>query len=526
MKPSHKYWIFILGIGAVIFGVIFAAVAGSWLNLSEAEQVTVAALAEKLLPFPLLGAIILAAVIGGLVSLLFHYYIIPILQMAESTQVISLVNHEYRLPARGAREVIRLAEVINASADAYQKLRAEVDATVRSAHADLKEERNRLAALMSELPSGVLVCSIDGQILLYNQQAQRLLHPPEAMKFARGEPVGWIGLGRSLFGVLARAPLDRGLTLLREAVSRGESMPVTEFTTPLSGGGLLRVTMAPAFGFRCEIHEECVQCERRQMTGFVLTLVEQNPGGETECRPCREVGGGVQPELVGIECTPRPEPRPVSYEFDLFGQRGLQELSGQPLRSLTYVVFDTETTGLEPGQGDEIIQLGAVRIVNGRILPGEVMDQLIDPRRSIPEASVAVHGITREMVDGRPTIEQILPHFHRFVEGAVLVAHNAAFDMACLRLKERRCGVSFDNPVLDTLLLSSVIHPHQESHSIDGIARLLNLTVVGRHTALGDALVTAELLLKLIPLLEARGIVTLADALRASRSSPYARLTY
>jgi DNA polymerase-3 subunit epsilon len=189
-------------------------------------------------------------------------------------------------------------------------------------------------------------------------------------------------------------------------------------------------------------------------------------------------------------------------------------------------VFDTETTGLNPAQGDEIIQIGAVRIINGRILQDEVIDQLIDPKRSVPEASVAIHGITPDMVDGQPTIEQVLPYFHRFVEGAVLVAHNAAFDMRCLQLKERQTGVRFDNPVLDTLLLSSVIHPHQETHSIDGIAQRLNITVVGRHTALGDALVTAEVLLKLIPLLEVRGILTLEDALHASITSRYAKLNY
>ena len=130
------------------------------------------------------------------------------------------------------------------------------------------------------------------------------------------------------------------------------------------------------------------------------------------------------------------------------------------------------------------------------------------------------------MVAGKPTIDQVLPHFRHFVEGAVLVAHNAAFDMRCLQLMESRTGVRFDNPVLDTLLLSSILHPHQESHSLDEIAARLNLTNIGRHTALGDAIVTAEVLLKMIPLLEARGIVTLNDALKASARSPFATISY
>jgi DNA polymerase-3 subunit epsilon len=219
-------------------------------------------------------------------------------------------------------------------------------------------------------------------------------------------------------------------------------------------------------------------------------------------------------------------PRPVYYEFDLFHQPGQQVLGHLPLSKLTCVVFDTETTGLDPLGGDEIIQLGAVRIVNGRLLGEEVIDQLVNPRRPVPEESVKVHGIRPDLLGTQPPITQVLPQFHAFAKGAVLVAHNAAFDMRMLQLKEAACGVRFDHPVLDTLLLSSIVHPHQEGHSLDAIAARLNVRIVGRHTALGDALATAEVLLKLIPLLEAQGVVTLNDALEASARSPYARLKF
>jgi len=190
------------------------------------------------------------------------------------------------------------------------------------------------------------------------------------------------------------------------------------------------------------------------------------------------------------------------------------------------VVFDTETTGLNPSHGDEIIQLGAIRIVNSQLLYDETIDQLVDPQRHVPSESVAIHGIDPQLLVGQPTIDKGLPHFHQFAENSVLVAHNAAFDMRFLELKEESAGISFDNPVLDTLLLSSVIHPNQSTHALEGLAERLDVRIVGRHTALGDAIVTGEVLIKMIPLLESHGIHTLEDAFKAQATSPYAKQKY
>ena len=196
------------------------------------------------------------------------------------------------------------------------------------------------------------------------------------------------------------------------------------------------------------------------------------------------------------------------------------------LQSVGRFAVDTETTGLDPVGGDEIIQIGATRVVNGKLLRSECFEQLVDPQRSIPEASIPIHGITLDMVRGKPTIDEVLPAFHAYVQDTVLVAHNAAFDMRFLQLKAERTGVHFEQPVLDTLLLSAVIHPNQESHRLEAIAERFNVTVIGRHTALGDALVTAEVFQKLIPLLADRGIHTLGQAREAAQQSYYARLKY
>ena len=219
--------------------------------------------------------------------------------------------------------------------------------------------------------------------------------------------------------------------------------------------------------------------------------------------------------------------RPEYYDFDLFRNvDAARELNEKKLIDLQYTAFDTETTGLEPSAGDEIISMGAVRIVNSRLLKGEVFEQLVDPRRPVSQESTRIHGITAQALDGQPTIHGVLPQFHRFCDDTVLVAHNAAFDMRFLELKEAVTGIRFTQPVLDTLLLSVIVHPSQDGHNLEAVAARLGLNVIGRHTALGDALLTGEIFLRLLPLLAEQGILTLGQAMTASRQTYYARLQY
>jgi DNA polymerase-3 subunit epsilon len=223
----------------------------------------------------------------------------------------------------------------------------------------------------------------------------------------------------------------------------------------------------------------------------------------------------------------RAESRPDYYDFDLFNwSERSHAFDDRKLTELAYTVFDTETTGLQPRQGDEIIQIGATRILNGKLLRNEFFEQLVDPRRELPPPSTAIHGITPEMLTGRPPIGEVLPAFHAFAADTVLVAHNAAFDMRFLQIKEESTGIRFDHPVLDTLLLSAVIHPHQESHRLEAIAERLGITIIGRHTAMGDAIVTGEVFLRMLPLLADMGIVTLRQAIEASQKTYYARVEY
>lgn len=221
------------------------------------------------------------------------------------------------------------------------------------------------------------------------------------------------------------------------------------------------------------------------------------------------------------------EGRPEFHDFDLFspgaGQVAMDDL---PLERLAYTVFDTETTGLDPSGGDEIIQIGAVRILHGRLLREERYEQLVDPRRPVSPEAIAVHGITPDRLRGQPAIEAVLPRFHAFAADTVLVGHNVAFDLRFLQLKEAQSGVRFVQPVLDTLLLSAVLHPNHDSHRLEAIAERLGLGVVDRHTAMGDAMLTAQVFLRMIPLLAMRDIHTLGQARAASKETWHARIRY
>lgn len=218
--------------------------------------------------------------------------------------------------------------------------------------------------------------------------------------------------------------------------------------------------------------------------------------------------------------------RPEYYDFDLFDRPMGQVDLNRPLADLVYTVFDTETTGLEPANGDEIIQIGALRVLNSRLLQQEHFDQLVDPRCALKPASIAIHGITDSMVLGQPTIDQVLPAFHDFCLDTVLVGHNVAFDMRFLQIKESSLGIRFDQPVLDTLLLSSVAHPNQQSHSLEAIMQRLGIEVDQRHNALADATATAKVFLKLLPALADQGIVTLGQAIEASQKTYFAQVKY
>jgi len=328
-------------------------------------------------------------------------------------------------------------------------------------------EKDRLVTLLSYLPAGVLVCSSDHRVVLYNGAVSRML----------GSPKEGPALDRSVFEYLDESIIRSAhAQLLRNK----EYEVAIQF---LKGNGR---TMAGAMRL---VKAELVGAYGNN-PAYVICLYEAS-----DTAPISEQS---------------PSPTTLVYDFGLLPRGTHTDISATPLDALTYVVFDTETTGLLPNSGDKIVQLAAVRIVNGRRIETEVLDTLVNPGRNIPASSTRIHGITDAMVADAPDIRQVTRRFHDFAQGAVLVAHNAGFDLAFLRLEEPRTGLRFDHPVLDTAVLSAVVFGEGENHGLDALTSRLGITLSpeSRHTAIGDAVATADVLLKLIPALQARGLLT------------------
>ncbi len=726
MRIQNKFWWF-AGVTLLFFVIIiFSMALLFWQQLLPHQHDVLLNIFKKHFAYIFLGLFIILAGFGILLDWVFRIYILPLNKLVEEAHVIASVNPSHRIKPEGSKDIIRLSKIVNEGAERYEQLYQQVRQEILQEYEHAEDEKNILAALIDELPEGIVICNEQGKILLYNQQARLLLEHSECVDIApndNGAEVDrscFIGLGRSIYNVMdahkithALDEISRKLVQADEEITaffvnvdpdnrllRVETMPLLNQKAEMAGFFLILTDITQQVEFTKEaqflmensiqklrassaairssieailkypqmkkaqlkdlaqiIHTETISLvdtlERKvsRFSGFVkehwpLALTGTTdfwriisrkakdklkidlvwPANETsqqiridtyafsliflfvclqlkkitnrtrfECATNREgrfvcldltwPGDPISIEELhrwerhqlivddermpftfkdiidshnaeiwsyfGKQTTQRsyfrfylpaakrplpdslrrvtvlPEGRPEFYDFDLFNQPGqTPEIDQRPLNELTFTIFDTETTGLNPRGGDEIISIGAVRIFNQRLLQEERFDQLVDPQRPLPKESIQVHGIQPEMLIGKPTIDMVLPRFQQFCRGTILVAHNAAFDMRMLQMKEGQTGINFINPVLDTMLLSAVLHPAQEKHSFDAIAERFGIRIVGRHTAIGDAIATGEIFLKLIPLLAEKGILTLRQAREASQKTYYSRLKY
>lgn len=697
---------------ALTVGVIVGVAGAMWSALAAGERTVIAGLWTALGGYVVITLAYLLVLIGFGTNWVFTRYVNPLKTLAEDARMIAVTNPSHRAPETGPAEVRALIGGLNVLADSYERLHKDVDDRIHEAAAALEDEKHTLSALMSKISQGILACNLDGRILLYNHQAQRMLEG--TVRSSGG--ADWIGLGRSVHGVLDENQINHALMTLIHARQRGETEAMVPFVATRSGGQVLNVHLVPISGkgsrwhgyiltlddvtqrvsressraarlqllmekqrsaaaairgaietlleypdiddpsrreFHRAIHEEALKMgdtfarledrasshhgarwplqdalasdllaaiqrhvqgilkveievsvpieplrfkvdsyaiarsmiflidqlrracraesisltlERRpafanlilewsgaalhmealqgwgnhnvmsDQTGSSVTLIdviERHSAAIWPHAPTGTTGPSLYLVLPLSDADPADTAAApgsadgIDFDFHMPGPaRHGDDLDSVPLTSLSYTVIDTETTGLDPSGGDEIIAIGAIRIVNGRILRQEMFDTLVNPRRPISDESAVIHGISQDMLRGQPSIEQILPRLHRFVQDTVIVGHDAAFDLRFFELKEEVCGVRFSNPVLDTMLLESVVTPNQEDRRLEAISQRLGVVASGRHTALGDSLITAEVFLAMIPLLSERGIRTLGDARKACGASRFANRKY
>lgn len=175
----------------------------------------------------------------------------------------------------------------------------------------------------------------------------------------------------------------------------------------------------------------------------------------------------------------------------------------------TYVVFDTETTGLNARE-DTLIEIAAVKVRGGEIV--DTYAKLIDPGRPLSPKITDLTGISNDMVAGQPTLEQVLPEFREFVEGTILVAHNAEFDVGFLNQCAERIGMEpWTEPVIDTLALARALYPGEKNYRLKTLTQKFGVELVNHHRALADSEATARVFFKMIEACASRQLTDLAD---------------
>ena len=173
-----------------------------------------------------------------------------------------------------------------------------------------------------------------------------------------------------------------------------------------------------------------------------------------------------------------------------------------------YVVFDIETTGFSP-LVNKIIEIGAVKVEKGNIT--ERFSTFVNPEVPIPFHIENLTGIKDDMVITAPVIAEVMPEFLAFCDGAVMVAHNADFDMSFIKYNCDRLSIPYDFTIADTVAMARMLLPNLNRFKLDTVARALNISLENHHRAVDDAACTAEIFEKFVKMLADRGINTLDE---------------
>lgn len=244
------------------------------------------------------------------------------------------------------------------------------------------------------------------------------------------------------------------------------------------------------------------------MRDKIYTYLQRRPAGATVEEllhlifTCPGSDAEIRPYLVHLLL--EPDPRFVwDPELRRWKLKEFVALS-QPLDEARFVVVDIETTGLTPDAGG-IMEIGAARVEQGRIVAQ--FERLVRPSKRPPPFIVHLTGIDWAMLRDQPTLAEVWDEFAEFVRDAVLVAHNASFDLSYLNLASRMLrGTPLADTYICTLQLARRLVPETRRRGLDTLAELFGVRLERRHRALGDALITAEILFHLIERAKAKGL--------------------
>lgn len=330
---------------------------------------------------------------------------------------------------------------------AVSALTRAVNDLVAASAAAARERDRRLAGVIAALPEAIVVVTETGLVSLVNDGARRLFSGRT------------LSPGSSLFDAISR---DSFLAGWDDARAQGRAV---DATLSVTDGRMLPARVVDFPGHR----------------GAILILPAE-AGALAD----------LHYDLQLHDSLPAPEP----------------VTPATPLENLPLIVLDCETTGLKV-DSDRVLSIGAIRLTGTRRHRSHTLDLVVNPGVPIPPASTRIHGIDDEMVRAAPPFAAVHAQIVEFAAGCIYVGHNVGFDTAMLAGEARRAGLPWPEPLqIDTLLLVAALRPDLSDLNLESIAGWLGVTAIGRHTALGDALVTAEIWRRIVPLLAEVGVTT------------------
>ena len=274
MKAKQRFIVAVIILGLLMTGPFVVTSLLVWLDMREAERNMLTQLLLSRLPVGSMMTIFGFAIGVMVLHKLFKQYVEGLLRMAETLRLMLGANRNFRVTLDGPPEVQQLASAANDLAQQRDVLMDDVDAQISRAKASVEEEKNRLAALMSELAQAVVVCNLDGRILLYNNRA-RLQFKALAQGPTSVSGGALIGLGRSIFSILEKNQVEHAQEVIRQRLTAGKTA-ISNFITTTRGGQLLRAQMVPVLAPGAE--------GDAAMSGYVLTVENITRSIEQEAR--------------------------------------------------------------------------------------------------------------------------------------------------------------------------------------------------------------------------------------------------